>query len=174
MTIFITANQQFGRKGAIRAYDRPFSSVAEMNQRLIDEWNSTVAEGDIVFVLGNFAWDPETAEIIAKQLNGKIIALEGEYDKAIMDIEGNPELNITYLPETFKSVPEIMTCMSYWPMQEWPNKKTGWTSVIGYPAKKYKSSHEKNILNVACDFWNFKPVDAKKVLSLFDELAEEN
>lgn len=174
MTIFLTGNQQFGRKGAIRAYKRPFDSVDDMNQHLIEAWNSTVADGDIVFVMGNLVWDPETAEIVLKQLNGTIIALEGEYDKSIQDVEANPELNINYLPETFKTAPEIMMCMSYWPMLEWPGKKKGWTSIIGYPDKKYKTSHLENRLNAACDFWNFKPVDAKKVLSLFDELSEKN
>lgn len=174
MTIFLTGNQQFGRKGAIRAYKRPFGSVEEMNQHLVEQWNSTVSEGDVVFVLGNLAWDPETAEIILPQLNGLIFALQGEFDKAIQDVENSPSVNVEYLTEGIKLAPEVMMCLSYWPLGEWPGKKKGWTSVIGYPNKKYRASHKQNVLNVACDFWNFKPVDAKSVLGLFDELNQEN
>lgn len=170
MTIYLTGNQQFGRKGAIRAYKRPFDSVDEMNQHLIEQWNSTVSDEDIVFVLGNFAWDPETAEVIIKQLNGTIIILQGEYDKAIEDIVQNPELNITYLTEGIKLAPEVMMCLSYWPLEEWPGKKEGFASIIGHPSKSYPTSHQNNRINVACDFWNYKPVNAKSVLELFGEL----
>ena len=87
MKIFVTANQQFGRFNAIKAYKRPFPSVEEMNFNLIKEWNSVVSPEDRVYVLGNFAWDPETAEMVFKQLNGDIIVVPGEHDKAIEELD---------------------------------------------------------------------------------------
>ena len=33
-----------------------------MNETLIENWNSVVIPEDVVYVLGNFAWDPTTAE----------------------------------------------------------------------------------------------------------------
>ena len=58
MKVFVTSNQQFGRKGAIRAYKRPFIDTDDMDLQLTNIWNSVVGIDDIVYVLGNFAWDP--------------------------------------------------------------------------------------------------------------------
>ena len=174
MNVFLTSNQQFGRKGAIKAYGRPFESVDEMNQHLISQWNSVVSKGDVVFVLGNFAWDPETAEIVCKQLNGTICVFEGDWDKAVKDISNNSNLQIDYIDEGIHLIPEVKLCLFYWPLSEWPGKNRGWTSVIGYPQKKYGTSHIENRLNVTCDFWDFKPIKAKSILGLFEDLKSSN
>ena len=81
MQIFVTSNQQFGRPGAIKKYDRPFSSLDEMNETLIENWNLTVSPEDVVYVLGNFGWDPTTVENCINTLNGHIYFIEGEFDK---------------------------------------------------------------------------------------------
>lgn len=172
MGIFLTGNQQFGRKGAISAFKRPFETIDEMNQHLIEQWNKTVAHDDVVFVLGNFAWDPETAEIIIAQLHGTIFILEGEWDKAIEDIQQTSNPDINYITSGIKLIKEAEMCLSYWPLVEWPGKKQGYPLIIGYPHKKYKSSHQLNRLNAACDFWDYRPVNAEKILTLFEELTQ--
>ena len=68
MKIFATGNQQFGRKGAINKFNRPFSDVREMNDTMVDIWNSVVSDDDLVFVLGNFAWDPVTSDEVVGQI----------------------------------------------------------------------------------------------------------
>lgn len=170
MNVFLTSNQQFGRKGAIKAYGRPFESVDEMNQHLISQWNSVVSDGDVVFVLGNFAWDPETTEYVLNQLNGDICMMEGEWDQAVLDLIGTGNTQIDLIEEGIHVIPDASLCLSYWPLHEWPGKKKDWATIIGYPGKKYKTSHIENRLNVSCDFWDFKPIKAKSILGLFEDL----
>ena len=57
MTIFFTSDQHFGDTAARGFYRRPFASVAEMDQQMIDRWNSVVSPGDRdqVWHLGDFA-----------------------------------------------------------------------------------------------------------------------
>jgi len=173
MKIFVTSNQQFGRQGAVKAYKRPFNDVEEMNQYLIKQWNSVVGNDDMVFVAGNFMWDPETADIITKQLNGKIYVIPGEWDRAIADVtesQGNGSgLKATYIAIGIKEVKALKAVITYWPMIEWPKKKKGWISFIGYPGNKYKSDHSKRIVNVSCDNWDFKPVDIEMVNQLYND-----
>lgn len=174
MNVFLTGNQQFGRMGAIRKYKRPFDNVEEMNQHLIEQWNSVVSEKDLVFVLGNFVWDPETAEEIYRKLNGQICVFDGEHDTATYDVSNNSSLNIDFIEEGIHILKEAKICLSYWPLNEWPRKSKGWPSVIGYPDKKYDTSHKLNRLNVACDFWDYKPVKASRILGLFEDLKSED
>ena len=80
--MFITSNQQFGRHNAIQEFQRDFISVESMDEYMIEQWNSVVQPDDMVYVAGNFAWDPETAEEVVKRLNGNIVVMAGVWDHA--------------------------------------------------------------------------------------------
>ena len=75
MAIFLIANCQFGRANIIKKNKRPFESVHAMNDEMIQRWNAVVTDEDHVIHLGNFAWDPTTAEEVLGKLNGKTISL---------------------------------------------------------------------------------------------------
>ena len=170
MKVFVTSNQQFGRKGAIKTYKRPFIDVDDMNMQLISAWNSVVSDEDTVYVLGNFAWDPETLEVIINALNGNIIIVAGEHDKATHEvIEMELNVDIDYLYNAIEEYPEANVVMSYWPLTEWPGKQNGTYSIIGYPDKKYKTNHRTRVINCACDIWDFKPIEIVKLVSLLNE-----
>lgn len=171
MKTFVTSNQQFGRPGAIKSYKRPFASVQEMNQELFTAWNSVVSPEDTVYVLGNFAWDPETAEHFLRKLNGEIINIDGEFDHAIDELsETAIGLNVDYFTGILEVFPEENAVLSYWPLLEWPRKSKGAYSIIGYPNKKYKSNHKTKTVNCCCDFWEYKPVELSSILKLFTEV----
>jgi len=171
MKVFVTSNQQFGRPGAIKAYKRSFYDVHEMNESLVESWNSVVSDDDTVYVLGNFAWDPETAELMLSRLNGTIFNITGEYDKAIIELDENSlgRLDIGLLYNVIEEIPTYNAVISYWPLLDWPSKTKGSYSIIGHPNKKYKSDHKSRIINCTCDLWNFKPVEISKIIELFDE-----
>lgn len=77
--IWFTSDTHFYHKNIIKYCYRPFNSVEEMNQSLIDNWNNVVKENDIVFHLGDFAFDKW--KHIINQLNGKIYLIVGNHDE---------------------------------------------------------------------------------------------
>jgi|TARA_B110000971_G_scaffold219176_1_gene259686 calcineurin-like phosphoesterase family protein len=166
MQIFVTSNQQFGRPGAINKYSRPFSSVEEMNKTLIDNWNSVVTDKDVVYVLGNFGWDPTTTEKCINALQGTIYFIEGEYDKATVDVSSLPGAE-SMLQEIgqIDIIPEINASISYWPLHIWPEKY----SLVGHPSNKVKTDPSKRVINVSCDKWSYKPINIKSIIELFEE-----
>ena len=72
---FVTSDTWFGRVGILEIANRQFSDLNEMNNKLIKKWNSVVGKNDIVFHLGNFAWDPITCENVLKKLKIGIFSL---------------------------------------------------------------------------------------------------
>ena len=51
MAVFFTSDTHFGHGGALGLYRRPFSSVAAMNEGLVEHWNEVVGPKDVVWHL---------------------------------------------------------------------------------------------------------------------------
>ena len=79
--IFFTSDLWLGRDNIIDIYERPFKSVTEMDYTIIKNWNDTVGENDLVFILGNIVYDPTKIRNILKRLNGTKILMLSEVDK---------------------------------------------------------------------------------------------
>lgn len=82
--VFFTSDLHFGHRNILNFCSRPFADIKEMGQALIDTWNKTVGENDIVFVLGDmFWWDSRHGTWKAlKKLNGEIYIVLGNHDTA--------------------------------------------------------------------------------------------
>jgi calcineurin-like phosphoesterase family protein len=78
---FFTSDHHFGHKNILEyeKQHRPFASVEEMNEALIDKWNSVVTRNDIVYYLGDFCFGRENIAI-ADRLNGKKRLILGNHD----------------------------------------------------------------------------------------------
>lgn len=77
--VFFTADLHLGHANIIKYCNRPFSSVDEMNNVLIVNWNSRIQPQDVVYVLGDFCWGNEKHYLDA--LNGNKILIKGDHDK---------------------------------------------------------------------------------------------
>ena len=70
--IFFIADTHFGHEAMIRFENRPFKDTADMEAKLIQNWNETVDPEDSVFMLGDFAFgDKDTVTRLCHALNGK-------------------------------------------------------------------------------------------------------
>lgn len=54
MNKWFISDTHFSHNNIIRYTGRPFQSVDEMNEKLIENWNALVEPQDIVFFLGDF------------------------------------------------------------------------------------------------------------------------
>jgi calcineurin-like phosphoesterase family protein len=69
MTIFFTSDSHFGHGGALGLYQRPFASVAAMNEAIVKRWDATVGPDDEVWHLDDFAIRQHRA--VVEQLLGR-------------------------------------------------------------------------------------------------------
>lgn len=83
MSVWVTSDLHFNHKNILK-YEkeaRPFYSIQQMNQQLIDNWNSCVRDEDIVFVLGDFFMGKtEDVPRLLNQLKGMIYLITGNHD----------------------------------------------------------------------------------------------
>lgn len=79
--IFFIADTHFGHEAMIRFENRPFKDTADMEAKLIQNWNETVDPEDSVFMLGDFAFgDKDTVTRLCHALNGKKTLVLGNHD----------------------------------------------------------------------------------------------
>ena len=50
---FYISDWHYGHANVIAFDNRPFKSLLEMDEALVDRWNAVVSPGDIVYVLGD-------------------------------------------------------------------------------------------------------------------------
>jgi calcineurin-like phosphoesterase family protein len=163
MKVFVTSDLLFGRQKA--AEDRGFGTADEMEKVLIDRWNSSVGVNDLVYHLGNFSWDPISAETALPYLNGKIVFGSGMYDRHMADISqvllGKHSI-LKHSINVLRDIPiskkkKFDVVMSYWPLIDWPGKENGIMHIHGGSiASNLEDGHR---FSASCDRWDLKPVE---------------
>lgn len=79
MAIFFIADTHFAEENIMKYENRPFASVQDMNESLIEKWNAKVGEADVVYVLGDFGAFGQEQEIL-KRLKGIKYLVKGNHD----------------------------------------------------------------------------------------------
>ena len=77
--VFFTSDLHFNHRRIIEYTQRPFGSVEEMNEALIERFNETVGPTDTVYILGDLVLGKDLR--CAERLNGRKILLMGNHDR---------------------------------------------------------------------------------------------
>lgn len=81
--IFLEGDTHWDHRNIIAYCRRPFITVEQMNEAMLNNWNSTVHSGDTAYHLGDvsFGKDAHYASYWTRQLNGQVILIMGNHDK---------------------------------------------------------------------------------------------
>lgn len=75
------ADWHYGHKNILKYDNRPFFTVSEMNQSLVQRWNEEVNPDDTVYILGDMFWcKVEEAVPVLQSLAGNKILVKGNHD----------------------------------------------------------------------------------------------
>lgn len=79
--IYFTSDLHFNHNREFLWKERGFSSLKEMNETIIENWNSIVNEDDIVYVLGDVVFgDLDEGKAYLERLHGSIKLVLGNHD----------------------------------------------------------------------------------------------
>ncbi|AXG66306.1 phosphoesterase [Streptomyces phage Annadreamy] len=82
MSRFFTSDTHFGHARIIELCNRPFSSVEEMNEVMIERWNSVVKSTDTVIHFGDVALGKIAESLpLIERLNGIKSLIPGNHDR---------------------------------------------------------------------------------------------
>lgn len=170
--IYYTADQHFGHTNIIRFCDRPFMNAEEMDESLIDNWNSTVSANDSVYILGDLVFrSAKHATYYIKRLKGIKHLIIGNHD--------HKWIKNCNLVEFFASVSyyleikdeDIRLALSHYPMLSWGASSRGALHVHAHVHNKKEGlvfetlKKMDNALNAGVEINEYRPVTLDELIA---------
>lgn len=161
--IWFTADTHFNHRNIIKYECRPFDSVEEMNEALIENWNNTVKPTDAVYHLGDFAFSKNPDQFLSR-LNGHKRLIIGNHDSAAT-IESEHWAGVYDTLEII--VDNTLVVMSHYAHRVWNRSHHGSIMLYGHSHGNLPGSSQS--LDVGVDAkWDYKPIN---IYQIKDRLA---
>lgn len=85
MAVFFISDLHLGHDNCLAFDNRPFLTIEEQDNYIIEHWNKVVGKDDSVWILGDFSWYKSTKTIeIFSQLNGHKFLCIGNHDVKLL------------------------------------------------------------------------------------------
>lgn len=194
--IFFSSDWHFMHRRINDLSDRPFASMEEHDETLIENWNSRVKPEDYAFFLGDAALGPWPEGLMkVKRLNGKIIIIPGNHDRiSSVEKESRREKYRAVYEEVFHEIGHEMemiligeqgppVIMSHYPpaqikdhgdVDRYPHLRpddSGLTILHGHTHQTRKVTRLDSgalAIHVGVDSWDYRPVSMDEILELVD------
>lgn len=127
--MYFTSDFHFGHQNIIRHDKRPFTSIDEMDQAIIYNWNTYVTDKDDIYYLGDWTYrceendPPNTAEGYLKLLAGRIHIIFGNHDRRYARKIADKFRSHADLRELKYEHQKITLC--HYAMRTWPSSHHG-------------------------------------------------
>lgn len=172
--------------------NRPFKTLDEMHETILNNWNSVVKNCDHVYCLGDMVWRENDESIaLVSQLKGNIHLVVGNHDRINDSRYKRLFVEICDYKEVTDNIKgkNYGVVLSHYPIMFW-NKMRRFNN-DGYPQKSYNillyghthNTQEEQLyqqflkyvndnygygamaFNVGCMHWNYTPVTLEEILN---------
>ena len=194
--VWMTGDNHWNHVNVIKYCNRPFDTVEEMDEALINNWNSVVGKHDTVYHLGDMAFVKKQSDLenIISRLNGHIHWIFGNHDKShVKKAKGitwrgdYKEIKYSFHDDNgeFKKYKIIL---SHFPMVTWDRCHSGSIHAHGHCHGSLQTMDEYVFnmtgerfkfpkplrFDVGVDCWNYKPVNILEIIKLAEEYKQYN
>lgn len=160
---WFTSDTHFEHGNSIKHNCRPFSSIEEMREALIKNWNSVVGPKDIVYHLGDVSWIQKGPIIddILYALNGVKHLIIGNHDKKIISNKAWESVESTGRVSIGKDV-DIYLC--HFPWLAWNKSHYGSIHLHGHCHGNLPLDKTVKRWDMGVDCNNYTPVNLSEIL----------
>jgi len=163
--LFFTSDTHFNHTNCIKYDNRPFENIRSMNDTIIQNWNNKIPKDGIVFFLGDIGFPPiDKLNSIVDSLNGKIILIKGNHDRAELITKITKFDIITDYHEIWVQDDELETTrqlivMCHYAFQVWNQSHYGLSwHIHGHSHGNLSSSNCKKRYDVGVNNNNYTPL----------------
>jgi calcineurin-like phosphoesterase family protein len=158
----------FGHANIIKFVNRPFKTYQEMDQVLIENWNSVVSKGDTVYHLGDVVYGRDATqtytERILNQLNGEIHLILGNHDKTAKSL--SHKFSSIKLYDEIEVLGQRIILFHYG-LRTWHHDLRGVWHLYGHSHNGLPPYGKS--CDVGVDCWNFKPISFAELKVYMDQ-----
>lgn len=149
--IFFAADFHLGHEGILKHTDRPWKSVEEMDEALIQ--NCQIGKRDRLYIIGDFAWRDHNRYL--SRFPGEKVLILGNHDsmpqEALKNFTGVHE----YLDKKFNGQHIFL---SHYPLRGWPDASRGTWHLFGHMHGRMEEDPWALCFDVGVDVWGYRPV----------------
>ena len=169
MDTWFTADSHFSHTNIIKYSNRPYNSIEQMDNDIIDRWNKKLKPGDRLFILGDFCGQRRRPEILKSYLERIHLNKDG-----IFLIKGNHD-DKQHSPKAFKHVYDIyeykhtnkqIIVLFHYAMKVWNRCHYGSWSLFGHSHGNLLDDPNLRSIDVGVDPNGFE-------LLSFDDVAQK-
>lgn len=167
MKHYFSSDHHFFHKNILKYCNRPWDSMEEMHEGLIERHNSVVSKGDMVYFLGDFAFtgNKEKLASIFKRLNGQKHIVFGNHD-SVKDLKKLPWVWTDKLREIRIEGQKIVLC--HYSMSVWNKSHRGSWQLYGHSHGTYPDDPNSLKIDVGVDCHNFTPIEFEEIKTIMN------
>ena len=173
---FFTSDQHLSHRNVIKYVNRPFKDAEEMNEAIISNWNSVVGPDDIVFNLGDVAFEKDEAKLgwMLRRLNGEKHLIWGNHDRGLKQgwqkyFKSVADMRVVHVPPESNNNysghrgggQRIVLC--HYAMRVWDQSHYGTWQLYGHSHGSLPDDKGMLSCDVGVDNWNFTPVSMEQL-----------
>lgn len=161
---YFTSDEHYGHKNILKFCNRPFSSVFDMDETLINNHNSIVCDDDTTIHVGDFTLckNRRKVQLLIDRLNGNHIFIKGSHDYWLPK-----KHNIQIWEKTINDV-YIVAC--HYAMRVWSRSHYGSWHVYGHSHGKLPSFGKS--YDVGVDNNYYFPISFIKLTNIMNKLDD--
>lgn len=182
---WFSSDHHFGHRKVIDYENRPFRTVEEMDEVMITQWNETVGEDDICYIIGDFSFHrfDKTKEILGRlkgrqkhliwgnhddwNRNRLMRVFDSVYDQAVIQLTNKIRIKLSHFPYVSpEENPHTLRHRKFRPYSE------GHWLLHGHVHSHWKVNEDLKSINVGVDVWGFKPVKHEKIISIIERVFD--
>lgn len=162
MAHFYTADLHLGHAAIISLCNRPYSSVEEMNEALVENIRKVVTPKDDLWIVGDLAMtrgDEGRALVtrLFKRIPGRKHLITGNHDKEW--VRNLSWTSVSPLHEVKDEGRRVTLC--HYPLMTWPGSRHGALHLFGHVHDNWRGC--RGAVNVGVDLWDYRPVTLDEI-----------
>ncbi len=172
--IYFTSDHHFGHKNILKFTERPFATVEEMDEVLIERWNSKVGPDDEVYHLGDMGLCSQgKLRKILERLNGKIYLIKGNHESSAMACHSRFEWIKEYYEllikdEDFERGEQLIVLFHY-AMRVWNVSHHGSYHLYGHSHNTLPDLPESRSFDIGVDSHDYYPLSWAEVKAIMQQ-----
>lgn len=166
---FFTSDTHWGHTNILQYDQRPFATIHEHDEALIERWNAKVGKGDVVYHLGDVAWRNRNGidiNVLLSRLHGTKILILGNHDKgAVARAKGWAKVT----PYHEVTIAGQMIALFHYRMVVWNRSHRGSWALHGHSHGTLPIIRTAKTFDVGSNVWNYTPLSFEEVRAEMDQ-----